>query len=118
LIITGTLPHMDEAYIPVLADGQLPLAKTTLYLCPLGKKVRIELITFVNITLVNRTINLYLKRDGVNSRRIIPINLTLAAGGGTAYFNNIFSLESGDLIEGDASAAGVIDYTISGYERD
>lgn len=97
-----------------LADGQLPVTKTTLYTCPADTQTIIKTITLVNTDATARTVNLYIN-TGV-SRRIIPKNMEL----GISYsfiFDDELTLEAGDLIEGDASAANVVDYTINGVEQ-
>lgn len=103
--------------IKALADGQLAATKGTLYTTPASTETIITTITLVNTDSSARTVNLYAQRDGTNSRRIIPEALSLAADGGTLVFDNKITLEAADLIEGDASAASVVDYVISGVEE-
>jgi len=93
----------------LLANGQLAASKGTLYTAA-GPTI-VKSITLVNTDASARTVNLYIKRT--TSRRVIPMSLSLAAG--TAYLDDITrTLSSGDLIEGDASAANVVDFVISG----
>lgn len=99
-----------------LADGQLAAAKATLYACPADTTAIIKTITYVNTDSSARTVNLYVKPSGGTSRRIIPNNMTLGIGYMMAWDNEI-TLEAGDVIEGDASAVNVVDYTISGVEK-
>lgn len=99
-----------------LADGQLAIAKTTLYTCPANTTTIIKTITLVNTDSSARDVNLYIKPSGSVSRRIIPQNMEM----GIAYshiFDDELTLEAGDLIEGDASAAVVVDYVINGMEE-
>jgi hypothetical protein len=72
-------------------------------------------ITLVNTDVAARTCNLYLNRTGT-SRRIIPKDKSLAAGD-ALVFDTKFTLGASDLVEGDASAATVVDYVISVVER-
>ena len=99
--------------IIALADGQLANSKGTVYTTPASTEAIVNSITLVNTDSSARTVNLYVKRDGTNSRRIIPKDLSLAVGAQFSY-NSVLTLEAADLIEGDASAATVVDYVISG----
>ena len=102
-----------------LADGQLPAAKGTLYTCPANTTAAIKQITYVSTEAATaRTVNLYLKRSGSTSRRLIPRNMNLDAGNAMYWGDaDVMELSAGDIIEGDASAATSIDYTITGAER-
>lgn len=101
-----------------LADGQLAAAKATLYTVPALTTAIIKQITYTNTDASDRTVNLYVKRSGSSSRRIIPKNMNLAVGN-TMYWGDGDSMElsAGDIIEGDASSATVVDYVITGAER-
>jgi hypothetical protein len=101
--------------IKALADGQLAGAKGTLYTVPGATQAIIKTITLVNTSASAVTTNLYAK-PGATSRRIIPKDLSIPAGG-TYIHDVVLTLETGDLIEGDASTAAVIDYSISGAEN-
>lgn len=103
--------------IKSLADGQLASpSKATLYTAPAATQAVVNCITLVNTDGSARTVNLYFKASGGTSRRIIPKDLSLAAGAGFAYDKSI-SLEAADILEGDASAATVVDYVINGVEN-
>jgi hypothetical protein len=100
------------------ADGQLPAAKGTLYTTP---ALTYALVTVVLVATGGApvTVNLYLKRSGSSSRRIIGKNLSMDPGD-CAYVDHEgrpFALSPGDLIEGDASSATEVDYTIDGIEQ-
>lgn len=101
--------------IQALGDGQLGAAKATLYTVPADTQTIVKSITLVNTDTSDRTANLYINRGGT-SRRIIPTALTLDANGGMAILDTVFTLEAADLIEGDASVAAKVDYTINGTE--
>ena len=102
--------------IKALADGQLAATKGELYPAPSSTEAIIRSITLVNTDSVTRTVNLYVKRDGTNSRRIIPKDLSLVAGASLEH-NSVVTLEAADVLEGDASAADVVDYVINGVEE-
>jgi len=109
---------MATATVKSLADGQLPNAKGTLYTCPASTQTMLT-VTLVATGAVARTVNLYLKRSCSKSRRIIPKAMTMDPGD-AAYIDHEgrpYALAAGDLIEGDASTAAEVDYTIDGVER-
>ena len=95
-----------------LGNGQLPAAKATLYTCPVGKTAAGK-ITLVNTDAVARTFNIYVNKSGA-SRRVSSKDQSLDPGG--MWVSGVRTLEVGDLIEGDASAATVVDYVIDGFE--
>lgn len=101
--------------IKALADGQLPAAKGTLYTVPGATQTILRSITLVNTDSVARTVNIYVNRTGT-SRRIIPKDQSIQPGAST-HVAIIVTLEAGDLVEGDASVATIVDYTLSGVEN-
>jgi hypothetical protein len=103
-----------------LADGQLPNAKGTLYTAVVETKINQLLL--VTTDLLAHTVNIYFKRSGGTSRRIIPKDLPMDGSDPTkaAMVSAIeYTLEMlpGDEIEGDADTAAVIDYVMSGEAR-
>lgn len=106
---------MNEFVPKNLGNGQLPNTKTTIYTVPIGKSAIVRSVLLVNTSGAAVTLNLYAKFDGVNSRRIMPKDLTLQAN--ALYESDIpVTLEGGDVIEGEASAATTVDYIVSGVE--
>lgn len=99
-----------------LADGQLASTKGTLYTCPASTETIIKTMTLVNTDTSARDVNLYVKPSGSSSRRIIPKDCELGISYMLVYDDEL-CLEVGDLIEGDATAATVVDYVISGVEK-
>lgn len=99
-----------------LADGQLPNTKGTLYTVPVGKVAHITIVSLVNADTASHTVNLYVKRSGGTSRRIIGKAVNLPVGADYQFPDNAkgLKLSAGDLIEGDADAASKVDYLISG----
>lgn len=99
-----------------LAQGQLASSKTTLYTVATGVIAHVTQIILCNTSGSAVTVNIYVKMSGGTSRRIINKDKSLAAG--ESYWLPIapsaLRLSAGDLIEGDASSAAQIDYTISG----
>lgn len=102
--------------IKALADGQLANTKGTLYTTPASTQTVVDSITLVNTGAGANACNLYVKRDGSNSRRIIPQDLSLAAKAGFTYTGPL-TLEAADLVEGDAGSASEVDYVLNGIEE-
>ena len=101
--------------IKALGEGQLPAATGVLYTVPASTQTIIKTMIFVNTNVAVRTINIFLKTGGTN-RRIVPKDLSLKA----QYLmetDQEYTLEAGDTVEGDASAASSIDFTIHGIEE-
>lgn len=98
--------------IKALADGQLAGAKGTLYTTPSATQTAARVV-LVNTGAGARTANVYVK-PGATSRRISPVGLSL--GVGEQWVSPLLTLEAGDLIEGDASVAAEVDYSIHGFE--
>ena len=102
--------------IKALSNGSLSDSKATLYTVPASTQTIVKSIITANTDSSARTLNIYVKTDGSNSRHIFPVDLSLDAGS-IAILDNVITLEEGDLIEGDASVASVVDYVISGIEK-
>ena len=98
-----------------LGDGQLANSKGTLYTTPASTQTIVRSIILVNTGAGANTCNLYVKRDGSNSRRIMEQDLSIASKGKQAV-TEIVTLEAGDLLEGDAASASEVDYVLSGVE--
>jgi len=100
-----------------IADGQLPSSTGTLYTVPANTVAHITNIVLANTSAsVDRTYNLYVKRSGGTSRRIVGADTPLRAS--KAHYlppdQTAIRLSAGDVIEGDADAATAIDYLITG----
>jgi len=102
--------------VSLLADGQLAGAKAAIYTVPAATRVIVSTITLVNENAANRTVNLYILPSGGASRRILPVDMPLEAESMWIHSDE-FTLGPGDAIEGDASVAADVDYTISGVEE-
>lgn len=98
-----------------LADGQLGSSKGTLHAAATSFATHAAHIFLTNTDSVARTVNIYLKRSGSTSRKILD-TFSLAAHASYVLPTNgsAIRLSAGDLIEGDASAAAVVDYFIDG----
>jgi hypothetical protein len=100
---------------PQRVGGQLAAAKATLYTVPASTTVVVLKIVVTNENTAARTFNLYL-HDGSASRRITPVDCDLD-GEHSADVVGPFTMEAGDLIEGDASVAADLDYWIALIEK-
>jgi hypothetical protein len=103
-----------------LAQGQLAAAKATLYTA--AGQVSVCNITLAVTDVAAHTVNIYLKRSGGTSRRLIPKDLPMDGddynkAAQVECLEETLSLSSGDLIEGDADSANLIDYSITGTTR-
>lgn len=96
----------------IIANEQLPNSKQTLYTVPASTIALVTSITLVN-TGASLTCNLYYKRSGGTSRRIIPKDMTLTD---KHACDEILTLRAGDVVEGDATTAAQVDYKINGAE--
>jgi hypothetical protein len=103
-----------------LADGQLPNAKATLYTAT--GQVSVMGIALVTTDAAAHTVNIYLKRSGSTSRRLIPKDLPMdgddpEAAAQVECLEHPLELSTGDEIEGDCDTAAVIDYSVTGGTR-
>lgn len=103
-----------------LAAAQLPNAKATLY-TSVGETALMQ-ITLVVDAAGSYTVNIYLKRNGGSSKRLIPKDLPMDSADPTKaaavdVLERPLEMSAGDVIEGDASAAASIDFTITGATR-
>jgi hypothetical protein len=92
--------------------GQLAASKGTLFTLSGSGAVK---LTYVNGSGSQRTVNAYTKRGAGTSKRISPKDLVLDPG--AEWTSPLLTFDSGGgLIEGDASAATTIDFSVNGFE--
>lgn len=103
---------MTGKILKSLADGQLGSTKDTLYTAGTSTSSLAKKITLFNTSSSEVTIKLYFKASGGTSRGIPAAVL----GDGESKVLDDLALEEGDIIEGEADSANVIDYVISGVE--
>lgn len=99
-----------------LANGQLAAAEGSLYSVPAATAAIVKTITLVNNSAGAITINLYILKSAGTSRRIIPVNMSLASGF-SLETDQEYTLGAADSIRGDASSATTVDFTVSGVEE-
>lgn len=104
--------------VKLLANGQLPLTEGDLYLVPTATTAIVKLVALVNTDAVARTVNLFVKQAGGVSRRLTPVNRSMAAGDSIEVptFGE-YTLGAGDAVRGFASAAAVVDFSVHGVEE-
>lgn len=99
--------------VKALADGQLAAAKGTLYTTPAATQTIVKSITLYNSGAADNTCLIYAK-PGATSRVIFRVVLGTLEH---AQFVTVITLEAGDLIEGSATSATEVDYTINGTQN-
>lgn len=98
------------AAIPeILAEGQLPNSKSTLFTATISTIVR--LISGKHVAGGTQTVNFYVKKSGSVSRGIGQAELMTAE---SVKIDDINTLEVGDEIEGESTDAASVDYVITG----
>lgn len=98
-----------------LANGQLPVSKTTLYTCPAGMTTIVRNIKVTNVHSTNHRFILYYKRSGGTSRVLADHDIDEQD---TSIDDDSITMEAGDVIEGQCpDNATYMDYVISGTEE-
>ncbi len=97
----------------VLADGQLPSSKGTIYTVPASTSAYVRCVRMHNTNTTDETINVYLK-PGSTSRQVGRWTLATRE---TLEVDLALTLEAGDLIEADTTTASKVDYVITGAEE-
>ena len=124
--LTIGIPVMDDPGMAVTgADADFNLIPDankvfTLYMASTGKSAIVKGMRFVNTHTAAVTMSIWFNRpiSGKYRRRLLaPADLSLPAGF-TYIDEGEITLEAGDKIQAKASVADVIQYVISGVERD
>lgn len=98
----------------VLAQGQLPNAKGTLYTVPALTKAYVRFFRVENPSGGTETVIVYYKK--ATSRQIgRAVLATLEAV--DFIEGDVLALDAGDLIEGQTTTATTVDYVIAGAEE-
>jgi len=99
--------------------GQLPLATAVLYTCPTSPAAQclVKLVTVVNTdtSATPITFNLFVK--GAGTKRLISSINQILKKGFNSRSRGDFTLKSGETIQGDASVASKVDFTINVVEE-
>jgi hypothetical protein len=124
--LTIPIPVMDDPGMPATgADADFNLIPEankvfTLYMAPTGKSAILKGMRFVNTHTAAVTVSVWFNRpvgDKYRRRLLAPADMSLSAGF-TYIDEGEITLEPGDKIQAKASMADVIQYVISGVERD
>ena len=102
----------------ILAEGQLPNAKGTLYTCPALTVTYIKFMAVTNeVGAGTELVVIYVKKSGSTSR--VVCNGTLEEKEMIRVLDDGETLElsAGDLIEGETTTATTVDYVITGVEE-
>jgi hypothetical protein len=102
----------------ILAQGQLPNAKGTLYTVPNNVVTYVKFINAHNIPAGgSEAVIFFTKKSGGTSRLLA--NGTLAAREQLRVIekDETINLSAGDVIEGQTTTAATVDYTITGVEE-
>jgi hypothetical protein len=102
--------------IKSLADGQLANSKGTLYTTPASTRAIVKNIILVNTNTSTETVNLYFKKSGGTSRRLIPKDTALPASN-KLVMDDVITLEAAGIIEGDTTTGSKVDFVINGVEE-
>ena len=94
--------------------AQLAIATGDLYTCPSATTALVK-ITLVNTDAVARTVNLFRLNSAGTATRLIDKDYSMDAGREVSVGS--FSLEAAGKIRGNASAATVVDVTMTVLER-
>jgi hypothetical protein len=122
--LTSTAPTIDNS-LPAQNDtfNVVPSANVIydLYTTPTAKTAVVKNIRLVNTSSASVKVNVYFMRPNASGqhrrRQISPVDLVLAPG--YLYIENEeVTLEPGDRIQAKADTASVIQYLLSGIERD
>ncbi|MGH9970332.1 MAG: hypothetical protein ACREBG_21425 [Pyrinomonadaceae bacterium] len=105
------------AFTPkILAQGQLSAVAGDIYSVPAATNTLVVKVALVNTSTSVRTVNLYIKSGATAARRIIPANLTLAAGF-MLETDEYYTLSAAESIQADADVVSAVDYSIHGVEQ-
>jgi hypothetical protein len=101
----------------ILAQGQLPNAKGTLYTVPALNKTYVKFINAFNPSAGVETIFFYVKKLSGSSRIIGTGTLDINEQHRVIEKDETLNLGAGDIIEGQTTTAAKVDYTITGVEE-
>jgi hypothetical protein len=102
----------------ILAEGQLPNAKGTLYTVPASTKAYVKFLNAHNTAGGGiETIIFYVKKSGSTSRLLATGLLNFMEQLRAIDKDEALELGAGDIIEGQTTTAAKVDYTITGVEE-
>lgn len=102
--------------VKVLAEGQLPNTKTTLYTVPGGTKGYIKFLSAVHVSGGTQVVEFFVNISGT-SRKISYTTLLTNESVRVIEKDEVLVLDAGDFIEGRTTDATSVDYVITGAEE-
>lgn len=96
-----------------LADGQLAAAEAVIYTVPAATVAYIKSIVCQNTGAGQNVVELWVRNDGANSRRLIRVPLETNE---QLYFDEPLTMEAADEVRGAATNANEVDYIVNGAE--
>jgi hypothetical protein len=102
----------------ILAEGQLPNAKGTLYTVPALTKAYVKFVNAHNTPGGgSEAVKFYIKKSGSVSRRLAHGTLTASEQLRAVDKDETLNLDAGDIIEGETTTAATVDYLVTGVEE-
>lgn len=101
----------------ILAQGQLPVAKGTLFTAPNATRVYVKFMNIFNTNAAQQAIFIYAKTLGGTSRIICRATLDQNEQERVLEKEETLNMGPGDEIEGQTTTASAVDYTISGVQE-
>lgn len=102
----------------ILATGQLPNAKGTLYTVPAATSAYIKFINAHSIVGAgSEIIQFFIKKSGGTSRLLANATLLAKEQIRVIDKDETLNLATGDIIEGNTTTAATVDYIITGVEE-
>lgn len=102
----------------ILAEGQLPSSKGTLYTVPTGGVAYVKWCSGHNNTVTDdEEVMFYVKKAGSTSRVVGQATLDRGQSCRALSPGETWELSAGDAIEGQTTTATTIDYLITGVEE-
>jgi hypothetical protein len=101
----------------ILAQGQLPAAKGTLYTVPVLTKAYVKFINAHNVSGGAEAVFFYVKLSTGTSKILCRATLNINEQQRVIEKDETLNLGPGDTIEGNTTTATTVDYTITGVEE-
>lgn len=102
--------------VKVLAQGQLPNVKGTLYTVPAATTAYVKFLSLNNTSGSSENTQILVNTAGT-SRRIAYATLATNETARVVEKDEVIILETGDLLEGFTTTAAVVDYVVTGAEE-
>ena len=97
-----------------LADGQLASTQTTIYTTPASTTTYLKTVTLSNTGAAANTCQLWLLPSGGTARRLAYVTLQANE---TFTLDSPLVMDTADALQGQATSASEVDYTMHGVEE-